>query len=88
MSRNLVFHRAAEDFLDSLPKKLQAQIVRKIVALADHPYPAGCKKLIGITEGINVWRIRSGDYRILYTISEKEIIISNIDNRKDVYRGY
>lgn len=88
MPKILVFHPAAVDFIDNLPsKKLRAQVAKKVEALADHPYPVGCKKLIGIKDGADsVWRVRSGDYRILYTVGDSEINVLDIDNRKDVYR--
>ncbi|MCL5991581.1 MAG: type II toxin-antitoxin system RelE/ParE family toxin [Bacteroidetes bacterium] len=54
------------------------------MALKSEPRPAGCKKLIGFH---NLWRIRIGDYRIIYSIddSDKIIDISTIKHRKDAY---
>lgn len=82
------FGRAAFEFLDAMPPgKLRAQVTKKAKALIGEPFPAGCKKLVGITYREQpVWRIRVRDYRILYTCSGNEVLIVDIDHRKDVYR--
>jgi len=75
----------AFDQLKELPKKIGRQIASKIDALANDPRPKGCKKLEAAG---SIYRIRSGDYRILYQIKDKALIvlIIRIGNRKDVYR--
>lgn len=84
------FTAAALDFLDSLPPKIRRQVVKKAKALHANPHPQGSKKLqdVETAEGDPVYRERSGDYRILYVVREKpaEVIILDIDHRKDVYR--
>lgn len=84
----LAFGAAAADYLDHMPPgKIRAQIVRKAKSLIYNQHPAGCKKLKGMNDGDGeVWRIRSGDYRILYIIRDSEVIVLNIGNRKDVYK--
>lgn len=59
-------------------------IKKKILALSVNPRPFGCKKLT-TDEG---YRIRSGDFRVLYRIDDrlKEIIIYRVKHRKEVYR--
>lgn len=59
-------------------------IKKKILALSENPRPFGCKKLTA-EEG---YRIRSGDFRILYRIDDhaKEVMIYRIKHRKEVYR--
>jgi mRNA interferase RelE/StbE len=83
------FTDAALDFLEGLPPKIRRQIIKKAKALLTNPYPQGCKKLRNFLtdEGDPVYRERSGDYRILYVVRENgtEIIVLDIDNRKDVY---
>ena len=71
--------------LRSLHKQFQAQIVRRIETLADDPRPPGVEKLAG-EDGI--YRIRSGTYRILYTINDKALVVLviRIGDRKEVYR--
>ncbi len=82
------FGRAAAEFLDKMPSgKLRAQITKKAKSLINNPLPAGCKKLKGFKDGDEaVWRVRSGDYRILYIVREIEVIVLDIGHRKDVYK--
>ena len=79
---------AAVDFLDKMsPGKRRAQVAKKARSLIQDPHPPGCKKLVSITHGSEaIWRIRSGDYRILYVVRSNEIVVIDIDHRKDVYR--
>ena len=81
---------AALKYLETVPPaKIRGQIRRKVGTLANNPTPPGCKKLKGVTDGDNpVYRIRSGDYRILYVIRDNpdQIVIPDIGHRKDVYR--
>ena len=71
--------------LAKLPKKQQIAISKAIKALADEPFPHGHKKLQGNLEG---YRIRVGDYRVVYNVVRHELIIDviRIRHRKDVYR--
>lgn len=84
------FVESTLDFLDSLPPKIRKQVAKRAKALLTDPHPQGAKKLhdVETAEGDPVYRVRSGDYRILYIVRSKpnEIIIIDIDNRKDVYR--
>ncbi len=82
------FGPRATKFLDGMPPgKLRARIAKKARSLINNPHPGGCKKLNGVMSGTDpVWRIRSGDYRILYVARPMEVIVIDIDNRKDVYR--
>jgi mRNA interferase RelE/StbE len=52
--------------------------------LADNPRPPGCKKLKG---GDKEWRIRVGDYRVVYTIDDAKLLVevTRIRHRSDVY---
>lgn len=73
--------------LKTLQKKLRTQIVGKINSLAANPHPPGCKQVKGMKDGEEqVWRIRSGDYRVLYVVRDVTVAIIDIDHRKDVYR--
>lgn len=84
----LSFGSAAVEFLDSLPPgKLRAQIAKKAKSLITEPHPAGCKKLSDMTfDGEALWRVRVRDYRILYVCRNNEVVVVDIDHRKDVYR--
>ena len=83
------FTEAALSALEGIPKKFRAQIVRKAKRLVNDPRPKGSKKLEGVTDSDDaVLRIRSGDYRILYSIRPgPNIVILDIGDRKDVYRN-
>lgn len=78
----------AAAFLDDMPPgKLRSQIAKKAKSLLSNPHPQGCKKLNNLTfEGDPVYRLRSGDYRILYVVRASEIIVIDIGDRKDIYR--
>jgi mRNA interferase RelE/StbE len=70
--------------LDALDDALFARIDRKIMALAESPRPPGCKKLRGYQDQ---WRIRVGEWRVLYLIDDaaKLISITRIAHRREVY---
>ena len=72
--------------LDDLSNPEFARIDKKIMALAVNPRPSGCKKLQGC--GGDHWRLRVGDYRIIYIIDDIDcrIDITRIAHRKDVYQ--
>jgi mRNA interferase RelE/StbE len=70
--------------LANLPKPIGERIAREIDALAYQPRPPGCKKL---TNEDNLWRIRVGDYRVVYQIHDDRLIVLvvRIGHRRDVY---
>ena len=88
--RGLAFGPAAAAFLNKMPPgKLRARIAKKARALLTNPHPPGSKKLHGSTDGDDpVYRVRQGDYRILYAVRDNpnQIIVLDIGHRKDVYR--
>ena len=77
--------RTAERQLNKLNRDDQRRVVRAILALADDPRPQGSRKLTGYDD---VFRIRVGRYRVLYSVSGKKlvIIILKTAHRKDIYR--
>lgn len=77
--------RTAEKQLKKLPKEDRKRIVEATLELQNEPRPRGARKLSGYDD---VYRIRVGRYRILYSVSETDIviIILKIGRRKDVYR--
>jgi len=79
------YESAARKELDKLDRQVARRIARAISALGADPRPAGCRRLIGYEE---LWRIRVGDYRIIYTIKDAELIVLalRIGHRSDVYR--
>ena len=70
-------------------QKIRRQIKAKIDGLALDPHPAGVVKVQGVMHGEHsVFRLRSGDYRILFCLHGKnEILVLDIGDRKDVYRN-
>ena len=81
--RVFVLPRARKE-IDNLPRQEVVAIEDKIESLHEDPRPVGCKKLAG-REG---WRIRSGNYRILYKIDDRArtVIVDHVGHRSDVYR--
>jgi mRNA interferase RelE/StbE len=81
----ILFARSARKELEALDRALVERIFPRIEALALNPRPHGCIKLQGTQ---NLWRIRAGDYRVLYSIDDtKRIVdISAIRHRREVYR--
>jgi mRNA interferase RelE/StbE len=70
----------------ALPKNDQAFVLSRVEALAENPRPPGCVKLAG---GSGLWRIRSGVYRIIYQVEDKQVLVTiiKVAHRRDVYRG-
>jgi len=70
--------------LTKLPASVHDKIIQAILTLTHSPRPVNCKKLKGYQ---NSWRIRVGDYRIIYEIEDKilRILIIAIGHRKDIY---
>jgi mRNA interferase RelE/StbE len=81
----ITFARSARRELEALEPRLVARIWIRIQALGDQPRPPGCRKLQG--EGA-AWRIRVGDYRVIYEIQEagRTIDIVAVRHRRDAYR--
>lgn len=84
MYQIVISKSAAKDLYD-LPNAQISRIVQAIDQLAINPRPPGCKKLKGQTE--DFWRIRQGDYRIVYSVSDtiQVVDIRRIRHRREVY---
>ena len=82
---SVTFARSARKGLEGLHRPLVDRIFPIIESLAQNPRPAKCKKLSGIQ---NRWRIRIGDYRVIYQISddEKVVDIVAVRHRREAYR--
>ncbi|MBU2569379.1 MAG: type II toxin-antitoxin system RelE/ParE family toxin [Gammaproteobacteria bacterium] len=85
MSYALKIKPNAQKELARLSKSVANAAIKKIRALADDPYPTGCKKLVGSD---HTYRIRTGDYRIIYTVLNAVLTVEviKIGHRKNVYR--
>lgn len=68
-----------------MPASIVTPIAKKIEDIAENPRPAGCKKLVNNNQ--DLWRIRVGDYRVLYAIDDaiRIVDIHHAGNRRDVY---
>jgi mRNA interferase RelE/StbE len=76
--------RSATKELESLPGPILERIAKKIDSLAEQARPAGCKKLRGADD---LWRVRVGDYRIIYAVDDDAAVVEIrvIRHRKDAY---
>jgi len=86
MSKYLItFARSARKELQTLDGKLVNRIFPKIENLSIEPRPAGCRKLAG---NKHLWRLRVGDYRIVYSIDDDKNLVDIIAvrDRKDAYK--
>lgn len=77
--------RAARD-LASLPRPVLRRVDSRILDLGGDPRPPGCRKLRG---GEGAWRLRVGDYRILYVVDDpnKLVTVARVLHRSVAYRG-
>lgn len=76
---------SAQRELVKLPARLRVRVADAVRALSADPRPSGCKKLAG---NADYFRIRVGDYRILYEVRDREVVVLviKIGHRRDVYR--
>ena len=83
-SYSLFLKRSAAKELEAVAAKDRRRIVDRIQALANEPRPPGVEKLSGAEK----YRVRQGDYRILYTIDDgaNTLVVVKIGHRRDVYR--
>ncbi len=77
--------KSAAKALTKLPKNIANQLIPSIKQLGEDPRPAGSKKLKGAED---LWRIRMGDYRVVYSIEDAIMIVDvvQVAHRKDIYR--
>jgi mRNA interferase RelE/StbE len=83
-SYRIVFKQSVAKDLRPIPKKDVQRILKRINGLADDPRPVGVEKLGGDEK----YRIRQGNYRILYVIEDDIITVTivKVGHRRDVYR--
>ena len=85
MKYTVIIKRSAQKQILKLPKNYFEKVKKTILSLEDAPRPHGCLKLTGSE---NIYRIRVGPYRIVYSIEDRmlTIFIFDVDDRKDVYK--
>ena len=84
-SYELLIKRSAAKEIEAIPRRQdRRRVVERIRRLADDPRPPGCHKL----SGRDRYRVRHGDYRILYSIEDERLVVYvvKVGHRKDVYR--
>ena len=84
MTYSVSILRSAQKSLGSFSPAIQDRVVAAIRRLASNPRPPGVKRL----SGRDAWRIRVGDYRILYEINDTDltILVVDIGHRREIYR--
>ena len=84
MAYTVILKRQAEKELDRLPTQIHSRIVHHLLALETDPRPPGNQKL----QGHDGYRLRVGDYRILYTVEDanRRVEVHAIGHRREVYR--
>ena len=85
MQYELIIKPTAEKSLDKLPCSIRRRIVDTMKELRNNPRPVGVVKLTGDE---NLWRIRIGNYRVVYEIHDTRlmVLVLRVAHRKDVYR--
>ncbi len=78
--------RAIAD-LDALPLKVRLQVSQDIASLGRDPFPSrpGVKKLKGYRPPL--YRLRAGDYRVLYRVSQQRVTVLRVIDRRDLERS-
>ncbi|MFN5594111.1 MAG: type II toxin-antitoxin system RelE family toxin [Aphanizomenon sp.] len=85
MIYELIITKSIQKQLDNLPNNIQERVYDKISQLAEEPRPDGVVKLKGYD---NEYRIRIGDYRLVYEIQDEQLIVLLVQckHRRDVYK--
>jgi mRNA interferase RelE/StbE len=88
MSYRVEFKAAARREIKKLSSQAQKIIIAKAESLAQNPLPSGVKKLEDSPLGTDLFRVKAGDYRIVYQIQQNilVVLIVKIGNRRDVYK--
>jgi mRNA interferase RelE/StbE len=81
----VLLERAAEKDLNRLSSEIHDRVITAIRGLASDPRPPGCRKLAGSKHD---WRIRVGDYRVVYEIADqiRVVRVNCVRHRREVYR--
>ncbi len=81
----VTFAQSARREIERLPANITNRIFPHIESLAQDPRPSGCRKLVGAER---LWRVRVGDYRVIYEISDEErtVDVIMVRHRSEAYR--
>lgn len=85
MAYTVLLRPAADRDISKLPSDIRSRLTDVLFTLESDPRPPGVTKLTGNT---NVWRVRVGDYRVLFEIDDPAqiVLVLRIAHRRDVYR--
>ncbi len=80
----VILPKSVQKQLDRLPAEVVERILARLAALESNPRPNDVKKLNGRTG----WRVRLGDYRVIYEIRDRElqILVITVGHRREIYR--
>lgn len=86
MTYRIEVARAAARQLRKLDPQARRRVQAAVELLAEEPRPAGARKLVG---GAGEWRVRTGEYRIVYEIHDQVLLIlaPAVGHRRDIYKG-
>ena len=84
MRYQIVLPKSVQKELDCLPDEIASRILTRLSGLETNPRPPDVKKL----KGRDAWRIRAGDYRVIYEIHDRalKIIVVTVGHRREIYR--
>ena len=84
MKFRVILPKSVQKEMDRVPDEIANRILARLAALETDPRPADVKKL----KGRDAWRIRVGDYRVIYEIHDRilQIIVITVGHRREVYR--
>ncbi len=84
MKFQVILPKSVQKELNRLPDEIVKRILARLAGLETNPRPPDVKKL----KGRDAWRIRAGDYRVIYEIHDQrlEILVITIGHRREIYR--
>jgi len=84
MRYQVIIPKSVRKELDRLPDEVVSRILARLVGLETNPRPTDVKKL----KNRDAWRIRVGDYRVIYEIHDRvlQIIVITVGHRREIYR--
>jgi mRNA interferase RelE/StbE len=84
MNYRVILSRSPRKQMERISGEIENRILDKLSELEMNPRPSGCKKL----KNRDAWRIRVGDYRVIYEIHDKvlQVIVVTVGHRREVYR--
>jgi len=85
MKYTVIISRASQKVINRLDGDMHSRIIRKLETIEDNPRPVGIEKLAGPD---NLYRVRVGDWRIVYAIQDRNLVVLvvKVAHRREVYR--